>query len=368
MDNNKRLQEIKEAIIIEYPEFAPLLIPLDFVEKEMPGARMATDGRCIYYSPSFVNNTDDAQVAVSMVHEAGHCGLQHLWYQRTEALIGAPPAFIDIKSWQQYQKNKQKVDIAADLALNPLLKAAGFNLKDRIYQAEYEGMSLEEIFHKLPNQAKDKDNHDDCALILIEGDPNSEENQKLRQQWQQAFAEFITLARVKGTLPETMLQELSKIRKPKISWIDLLASWVVQACGKEEYTWKKPSRRGLAVDLYLPSQVESCIQNLGFGSDTSGSMSQEDCTKAILAVVSAAKAVKIRKFVWVEGDTIVQRVLEFEESFNPPKDIKGRGGTDFRPILAELMKHDPICIVYFTDLAGTRSEEHTSELQSQSNL
>ena len=363
MDQSQRVKEIREAIILAHPEFAPLILPMELVAQEQPGARMATDGHKIYWSPSFVEGTDDPNVATSIGHESLHNALLHCLRSRITGLIGPVPTAETTPQEQEAWLEKKKLSqLAADLVVNPILKAAGFDLRDRVYEAKYEGMSWEEIYHQLQSQGKGKGKpqhkHGECQLIITPGaEEGTEGAEKHVQQMKQAFADFLTLAKLAGTLPGSMIDKLTNVLTPEIHWLDLLQDWITTICGKEDYTWKRPSRRGLAVDLYLPSGIDQSIQCLGFGSDTSGSMSEVDCAKAVRGVVQAAATVKIQKFIWVEGDAAVQRVLEFEGQFTPPTDIKGRGGTDFRPIIKELLKHDPICIVYFTDLEGTFPEQ-----------
>lgn len=351
MDIETRLKKVREALILDYLEFAPLILPLEFREgsaivNNPLFSSLATDGRYIYYKADskLLEEWTDQQIATGIVHEALHVGMRQLDKRRLEAIVGVDPSPADL----------MKLNLAMDYVVNYIIQPTGLPLDEMLYEAQYEGMSVEEVYRLLPNTLKN-DKQQDIHIFMEEPKTDQEkaEAQEREAQIKQAFADFLTLAKIRGTLPASMLDKLAGTLKPEIPWLDLLMDWVVTVCGKEDYTWRRPSRRGLALDLYLPSGVEDSIQCLGFGSDTSGSMSVEDCSKAVQGVVSAAESVKIKRFVWVEGDAVVQRVLEFEGQFEPPKDAKGRGGTDFQPIIEELLKHDPVCIVYFTDTCGT---------------
>ena len=352
MDQQQRLEEIRQAILLRFPEFAPLILPLTMEAKEIPGARMATDGKKIYWSPSFVEQEDDANCATSIGHESLHNALLHVIARRRDALIGPMPQE-DSPAFTEWVTKKQLSDLAADYVVNPILLAAGFDLRDRVYEEKYEGMSWGEVYQLLlqdPQAQQQAQGHGECVLLPLEG--NEEEQAEQVEKLKQAFTDFLTIAKARGKLPGSMLEKLAEGLRPEIPWLELLSNLVTICCGQEDFTWKRPSRRGLAVDLYLPSGISSSLQSMGFGSDTSGSMSELDCAQGVATAVAAGEAVKIHRFIWVEGDAAVQRVLEFDGPFVPPTDMKGRGGTDFRPIIEELLRHDPAVIVYFTDLEG----------------
>ena len=353
MNQAQRLEEIRQAILFRFPEFTPLILPLELVEvppEAIPTGTMATDGRKIYWNEPYVAGLSDAHAASGIAHESVHNVLFHVVRQRLERLIGPIPLETspEFTEWRHRQRVAQ---IAADFVVNPVLLAAGFQLpKEWLYDPQYEGMSWSEVYQKLIQDPKLQPQDSDCELRLLEGDAREQEEQL--EKLKQAFADFITIAKTRGRIPGNLLEKLAEGLKPDIPWLDLLSNLVTEAGGQEDYTWKRPSRRGLAVDMYLPSWVGHSLQCLGFGSDTSGSMAHQDCAQAVATAVAAGEAVKIRRFVWVEGDSAVQRVLKFDGPFVPPHDVKGRGGTDFRPIIEELLKHDPVVIVYFTDLEG----------------
>lgn len=356
-----RVKEIREAVILDHGEFSPLILSRELEERDLPPyASAATDGKTIWYNPDFVDGADDKNVAGALLHESLHIGLCHTIEGRIADIIGPVPPNMLIGAPPQNQEEEEYLEkmnllrVAGDYVVNPILKAAGFDVTGRLYDVKFEGMSLEEVYNQLlqnnPRKKAKGKKHEGCVLVMSPG--TGQETEEQVKAAKQAFEDFLVLARMRGTLPGSMLEALGSILAPKIPWEEMLRNLVQVVCGRDDYTWKRPSRRGLVVDLYLPSGIDQSIQCIGFGSDTSQSMPDKDCAKAVQAVVSAGEAVKIRKFVWAEGDAAVQRVLEFEGMFEPPTDVKGRGGTDFRPIIEELLKHDPACIIYFTDLEG----------------
>jgi len=356
MEQLQRLREIKEAILLSHPECAPILLPVDFKETKLPpGALMGTDGVHILYQDNICEKQDDPHLAAKVIHEDIHIMLSHATEARMCPLTGPVPLSASDPDVEEFVRLKARYGHAVDYVTNCIVNALGLPVDDGLYDPQYEGLSVEEVFNRLPQNVTGKapDYH-----IFVPGAGDGQESKEQQLQKRQAFADFLTLAKAAGTLPGSMVDQLADLFKPEIPWLDLLQDWITVQCGSEDTTWKRPSRRGLAVDLYLPSGIDQSLQCLGYGRDTSGSMTDEDCAKGIGAATAAAEAVKIKKFVLVDGDAAVQRVLIFEAGdFVPPMDIPGRGGTDFRPIFEELLKHDPVCVVYFTDLEGTFPEK-----------
>src|SRR3990167_5282608 len=119
----QRLEEIRQAILFRFPEFTPL-------------------------SPRFVEQEDDANCATSIGHEALHNALLHVLESRLYGVIGPMP-LVTSTEFQEWAKRKRLADLAADYVVNPILLAAGFDLRDRVYEQKYEGMSWKEVYEQL---------------------------------------------------------------------------------------------------------------------------------------------------------------------------------------------------------------------------
>ena len=343
MDQLQRLLDVREALLLRHPQLAPLILPLEWKEeRDLPfGSIIGTDGKQFIYDPEGIAEQDDLHLAAKVTHESIHNGMLHTLESRRTALIGSDPTM----------KQMIRYNNAIDYVTNCIVNAMDLPVEDGLYDPQYEGMFVEEVYHKLVEDGGPTPHPGTCYVKFQKGD--EKDTAEHTTQMQQAFADFIVLSKMMGTLPGSMLDKLAETLKPEIDWLELLMDLVTVMCGKEDFTWRRPSRRSLALDIYLPSGLDSSVECLCFGSDTSRSMSVEDFGKSVGGVILAAETVKIRKFWWVEFDAEVQRVLEFEGSFEPPTDMKGRGGTDFRPFFEEAVKHDPVCIICFTDLEGT---------------
>lgn len=97
---------------------------------------MATDGEFIYYNTQFLATLSQDEIIGTMVHEAWHCGLIHF------ARIG--------------KRNKDLWNQAADYAINGIIRSK-FKLPCGIlYDAKYEGWSVERIYDDLVKNAPPK--------------------------------------------------------------------------------------------------------------------------------------------------------------------------------------------------------------------
>ena len=122
----------RAALIIEAPFFGSLSLRMPFIEKsEIP--TLAVDGKFIYYNAEyFLDLTPDLRKS-AIAHEVMHPVLDH-----TGRMSGR-----DHKKWNR----------AADYALNPILKEAGFTIGEGwLCDPLYFDKSADEIYTLLPDE------------------------------------------------------------------------------------------------------------------------------------------------------------------------------------------------------------------------
>lgn len=167
------------------------------------------------------------------------------------------------------------------------------------------------------------------------------------------------LRKIQGELPEA-----------KTPWTKIIRTNTLSAISRRPKSdWSRPSRSMIA-KMYtiakgraLPFEP-ACVTNapaprIGICADTSGSM--DDQTLAVVAAniesIQRAKKTELRV---VTGDAQVEEVIDVrpEQLRDVCKNIKfkGGGGTDFRPLFAEILKWKPDVIIFLTDLMGTFPE------------
>lgn len=156
---------------------------------------------------------------------------------------------------------------------------------------------------------------------------------------------------------------LKKLFHVKIDWKKILKSSLATALEKSEYfSWAKPrtSLFGLSESLYLPSQYEdeTAYGTLIIARDESGSMTNEECSKAASIILEAKEY--YNKIIVLKHDTAIVSVNEFTDIDDRVKDMvmtrKTSGGTSHKEVFEFIRdyqkKNDDLisCCIFMTDL------------------
>jgi predicted metal-dependent peptidase len=131
----------------------------------------------------------------------------------------------------------------------------------------------------------------------------------------------------------------------------------VLARGRDEYSFRRPSRASRACGVYLPSLSErALVGTVMISLDTSGSMSDNEIARGMGGIVREAKRARIARLVVVQQDTEVAIVYDGPPSGYVPKKMMRGGGTDFRPLMTLARKIKPRLLAVITDLEGTHGK------------
>lgn len=244
-------------------------------------------------------------------------------------------------------RDPKRWNIAADYELNPYVADAGYALHPSwLYDAQYVGMSAEEIYEILP-----KDNSQKCQCRL--DDQTHEDGTPLTPQEideRRALADAIAAAIRWGQLPGSLARALDKLVTPRRSCAGIVASWLERIASDEE-TYAPPDRRC----HYLPGFEETEQGKIVVVVDTSGSIGEKELD--IFASEALGVLLQVGEIVVIAADAAVQNIAPAttkSEFLAALHDIKGGGGTDFRPALETASRMDNVCgAVYLTDGAGT---------------
>ncbi|OQY11423.1 MAG: hypothetical protein B6I31_04955 [Desulfobacteraceae bacterium 4572_19] len=133
-----------------------------------------------------------------------------------------------------------------------------------------------------------------------------------------------------GTIPDHIQEQIIATLKPKINYREILKSFRASILSSNRVlTRMKPSRRyGF---LYMGSRRDFCTKLL-FAVDVSGSVSNEDVRNAFSIINQLFKygieSVEVLQFdTEVKGDLLSLKKAKYKVQ------VKGRGGTDFQPVL-----------------------------------
>jgi predicted metal-dependent peptidase len=343
---------------------------------------MATDGRQILFNPEFVHSLQPEELQAVLAHEVLHCALAH--------------------HCRRGQRDPQLWNEAADLAINPLLRANGFSLPEgALIDTAFDNMSAEEIYARRlqPKQSGDSSSAGESGgsgasqeeqsrqhsplpesgLQTVSGTQAEEglahrgrpggfgevmdatdddgrpasvaERSRQQQEWNIAADQAIRSAKACGREPSSIDRPLTESRQSKQDWRSVLRDFVA-ARTPCDYRWYPPNRRFVASGLYLPSVEQVGLGTIVIAVDTSGSIGENELTQFAGEISAICDEAQPESIHVIYCDATVQAVQEFGPSEPVRLEPKGGGGTDFRPVFqwVEEKSIDPACLIYLTDL------------------
>lgn len=335
------------------------LVPRD----DLNPPTMATDGKAIYYAPSYVMGITETRCIATLAHEISHPALQHF-----DRLVGRWPQDI--------------ANMAADYELNLDLRKAGFDIGDDwLIDDRFEGLAAEQIAHvitKENEQAKTKqqqagqpgqpgqlgsDNglpHQEQSGRMMEPknddgtSMSGQQKAELADQWAERTAQALGAARKAGLIagghiPAALVAVKETLTAPAlVDWRIPLRQFI-DALGSRYSTYAKLSRRGMSRGLALPGSKVIRPSVIGWLTDISGSM---DITKNEQAAIEAQAALDdgacdAIEIVYV--NTVVMGVERYERGETIKLKTATSGGTNFRSAMAYAADQDYAAIVFITD-------------------
>jgi len=323
------------------------------VTDEVPTA--ATNGWDVLYNPNFIEQhmKSDPELRFLILHEAQHKAYRHLQVWRV-----------------LHEENGQLANIAADyfvnLSLQDMDAGEGFVKMPALGiqpEPKYRGWSVKQIFEDLKQQMQDgkgKGNGDGAGMDehdwdgATDGDPTKD--QEKANEIQRAIRQGeIVRRKMAGKGAGNADGVFGDLIQPKIDWKKVLREFITETCaGRDESSWRKPNRRFMAEDVYMPSMFGTTMTELVIGFDTSGScFGGTEMTAFVSNIKTIIEDVKPSKVHVIYWDTEVAGHQTFEEGQFAVQDLKpkGGGGTDGAVLFDYLRENriTPQAIVQFTD-------------------
>lgn len=349
-------------MLISAPFFGNLATRLRFKDATEWLSTLATDGRYFYYNRNFVDAMTFDEVVFGMGHEVLHCVYDHM----DKVRLGNR----DPRLW----------NIANDYVINADLVEAKIGeqikLVDICFDWKYRGKMSEEIYDDLFQKAANEgrvitidsfDEHiyrdgdgDDEGAGEGEGNDGTKgpvrytkaEKDQIKQDFQNAVIQSAKAAGA-GNLPGGVKRLVDKLLNPQLSWRELLPMQI-QSVIKSDYTYMRPSRKGLDAGFYLPGMDREQTIDVAIAIDTSGSISNDmlvDFLSEVHGIMSQYNDFKIH--IWCFDTAVHNPVLITADTANDllTYEIGGGGGTDF-DVNFEYMKEQGIVpkkFIMFTD-------------------
>jgi predicted metal-dependent peptidase len=332
------------------------------VEDDVPTA--CTDGRNTKYGRKFMDTLPESEVRGVVLHENLHKAFRHL------------------TMWKHlYKKNPTIANMACDYVINLMINDSDKEGRDvklpdcGLLDEKYRGMDAATVYRDLMKQAEDKgtitiktvgdqqgkevpvenvgeggmDGHD---WESAEGMSN-EERETLARDIDQALRQGAILAgKMSGNVP----REIKDLMESKVDWREALAEFITSFCiDKDISTWRRPNRRWVGQDVYMPSVYGESVGRIVVGVDMSGSIGPKEIGQFLGEVRTICERVKpeaVELLYWdtkiCQHETYEQDQLDNLLSSTKPR---GGGGTDPQCIVdfINARKMKPECAVILTD-------------------
>ena len=327
------------------------------VTSKVPTA--CTNGRDTWYGEEFVNKLSSPELNGVILHENLHKVYQHHWLWK------------DL--WDQ---DKRRANMAADYVINLEIvdmarKHNGFiDLpQGALIDEQYRGMNTQEVFAKLADGGEDGEggdkgkggskgegggggdtgNFDDHDFTEL----SEEAKEAVKKEIDQALRQGQLLAGKQGG---DVTRQILDLLTPKVKWEDQLRDFMTDLTnGKDNSTWRRPNRRWLQHDMYLPTTLSESMGCLVVVRDTSGSIDELLASRFMSEVVAMCENVRPSLLHVLDCDTSIKRHLSFApEQYSAVRDIKdfkGGGGTDMPAALRYIEKNNlkPEAVIVLTD-------------------
>lgn len=338
--------------------YASLLMQMNRVSgKDLPEFALAAvsvnNGRImLHIDPERLEKFTTEQVAKIMEHECLHLVLEHI------SRLGARHPY----TW----------NIATDLAVNSLIHSMDLGLlPGREPFTDFpKGKTAEFYYGMLQDKIKKMSmtlNPDGSVTVKDEktgksvtykptgdhkGWASSDGDSLSTEVVKQAVEEAAKQAKAAGKLPGNIEQIINELlNKERLNWKQLLRQYVgnvVKADSKR--TWKRENKR-FGIDQKGKSKAR--ILDIAVAIDTSGSVSNEEFQEFMGEIYGIQRSYKSSIEI-IECDAEIQKTYKLKQHGKVDTKLKGRGGTDFRPVFKyfENKRRFPGLLIFFTDLEG----------------
>lgn len=281
-----------------------------YVNNSIPTA--CTDGKQILLNADFFMSLNKEQRVFLLAHETLHVVFMHM------TRIGT--------------RNPTLWNDAGDYVINAHLKENNFELiKGSLYEPNYVGLSTEQVYDLLVQDQEENGNGDNPLKGDIQPSSSQEEQQDIENEITNILVQANQMAEMKNQghkVPIDVQRYLTDKCKPKVDWKVVLKRFM-QSLDNQDYTWKKPKKRYLNQEMYLPSLKSDGLAKLSFAIDTSGSINESQFNQFMTEVYQVLKLLKPKELELLQFDHCL-RSIDNIQSLQDIKQVvfKGHGGTE----------------------------------------
>lgn len=180
-----------------------------------------------------------------------------------------------------------------------------------------------------------------------------------QQQWAHEVSVARTIEQMKsqGDMAGALKRMFAAILEPIVPWTEKIRTIANRKLGSHTYNWRKPDRRFIVRDLYLPSRSGFGAGWVVFWGDTSGSIGAGELDRYMGELSGIIEDVKPRRLTGLWCDAKIHKVTELEDADDllrvRAEGVGGGGGTSVKPVfdwITENAHEPPDMFIGFTDL------------------
>jgi predicted metal-dependent peptidase len=359
----EKLITARVGLLLRASFFGNLATRLKLVNADEWCPTAATDGRNFYYNSRFVDMLKPKEIEFLFGHEVLHCVYDHFG--------------------RRGDRDPQLFNIANDFCVNADLKkhrvGEFITTVPCLYDHKYEGMSSEEVYDDLYENAEkidigsliDKllDDHLDGDSQDGSGDEedengqkkngkgrpklSAEERQKIKDEIKEAVLAAAAASDGAGNLPAGVKRIIEDMTAPKMNWRELLRMQL-ESTIKSDYTWMRNSRKGWHMDAVMPGMKLDPMIDIAVSIDASGSMLDSMLKDFLAEVAGIMEQFPNYRIHVLSFDTQVYNPQQFDsenlDDITGYK-IQGGGGTEFDCVFNYFKENEiePKRHIMFTD-------------------
>ena len=360
MNTDKEERKLKKVKIslMRNPQFAMwsglMMVGKTRIDDNCPTA--ATNGRDEIYGREFVKKLDEKELAFVVLHECLHKAFRHL------------------TTWSKlYKENPMLANAACDYVINlmlhdmdkdeKVLKFPTLNGKRiGLIDEKYRGMNAKQVFDLLKQQMQEGGTPDEDGQFDEhdwEGADGLTDDEKkaLEREVDQALRQGAMAAqRIKGSGAGGLDRSIEELLTPKVNWREQLREYVKSICkGRDASSWRRPNRRFLGSDIYMPTLISEKVGHLVIGIDTSGSIGSQELNEFLSEVKGIASEVNPDKvdLIYWDGEVAGHETYDAATVETIIASTKPRGGGGTSPSCVSKYLEDksikPECVIMLTD-------------------
>jgi len=312
-----------------------------------------TDGRNTYYGRDYMAKLASSKRKGVILHENLHKAFRHTTV------------------WKHlFKENQTMANMACDYVINLMIMDGDNNfvsLPDgALLDHKYKGLDAGTVYRMIKEEAKGGTVHvkrvgdqegKDVPVIEVSNELDehdwesadgmtNEEKEALAKDVDQALRQGAILA---GKMSANVPREIGELLQAKVDWREAMREFVTSFCmDKDESTWRRPSRRWIGQDVYMPSMIGESVGRIVIGIDMSGSIGDEEVGQFLGEVKKICETVKPEGIDLLYWDTRVCQHEKYEQdqldNLIASTKPRGGGGTD------------PQCIVNYMDKKKIKAE------------